>query len=100
MPKLRFAPAVSDGRLPVAGKASGASERAMGVFDRAARFAAQADPGVVPRRLLAGSGLLLRFRDWLDTRTLPLPGGPDRTADLVVALDDPAAADKPWLLVL
>ena len=30
------------------------------------------------------------FREWQDTRTIPLPGGPDRTADLVAALDDSA----------
>ena len=72
----------------------------MGVFDQAARFAAQADAGVVPARLLAGSGLALTFREWLDTRTIPLPGGPDRTADLVAALDTGATNDAPWLLVL
>jgi hypothetical protein len=72
----------------------------MGVFDQAARFATQGEPGVVPQRLLAASGLALAFREWLDTRTLPLPGGPERIADLVAALDDPAADDKPWLMVL
>jgi hypothetical protein len=72
----------------------------MGVFDQAARFAARADPETVPGRLLAGKGASLRWREWLDTRTLPLPGGPDRTADLVAALDDPAAADRPWLMVV
>jgi hypothetical protein len=72
----------------------------MGVYDQGARFAARADREAVLRRLLAGKGLALTFRDWLDTRSFPLPGGPDRTADLVAALDGPAAADKPWLLVL
>ncbi len=72
----------------------------MGAFDQAARYAAQADAVVVPARLLAGSGVALAFREWLDTRTIPLPGGPDRTADLVAALDDPAAPDSPWLVVL
>jgi hypothetical protein len=72
----------------------------MGAFDQAARFAAQADPEAVLRRVLAPTGVALRFRDWLDTRTLPLPGGPDRIADLVAALDDPAAPDRPALLVL
>ncbi len=71
----------------------------MGVFDRAARFAAQAEPGTVPRRLLAGSGRTLTFRDWYDTRAFPLPRGPDRTADLVALLDDPTAPEHPWLLV-
>ena len=72
----------------------------MGVFDQAARFAAQADAEVVPRRLLADSGLALSFREWLDTRTLPLPGGAHRTADLVAAMSGVGAADKPWLIVL
>jgi hypothetical protein len=72
----------------------------MGVFDQAARFAAHADPEAVPRRLVQGKGVSWQFREWLDTRTLPLPGGTERTADRVAALHDPAAADKPWLLVL
>jgi len=72
----------------------------MGVFDQAARFAEKADPGVVPERLLRSSGLVLSFHDWFDTRPFPLPGGPDRIADLVAVLDDPAALDKPWLMVL
>ncbi len=39
----------------------------------------------------------LLFREWLDTRTIPLPGGPDRTADLVAAVDDPTG--QPSLMV-
>lgn len=70
------------------------------MFDQAARFAARADPETILRRLLTGRGVSLRLRDWLDTRTLPLPGGPDRTADLVAALDDPVAPEKSWLMVL
>jgi hypothetical protein len=70
----------------------------MGAFDQAARFAAQADPQAVIRRVLAPSGAALSFREWLDTRTLPLPRGPDRTADLVAALEDPAG--EPSLLLL
>jgi hypothetical protein len=69
----------------------------MGVYDQAARFAAQAEPGAVVRRVLAPTGAALPFREWLDTRTIPLPGGPERIADLVAALDDPAGA--PALLV-
>jgi hypothetical protein len=63
----------------------------MGVFDQAARFAAQAAPEAVVRRALTPSGVVAAFREWLDTRALPLPGGPDRIADLVAALEDPAA---------
>ncbi len=69
----------------------------MGAFDQAARFAAQADPEAAVRRVLALCGAALPFREWLDTRTIPLPGGPERTADLVAALEDQAG--EPSLLV-
>ena len=46
------------------------------------------------------SGLSLTFREWIDTRTLPLPGGPDRTADLVAAMEDSTVPEKPWLIVM
>lgn len=69
----------------------------MGAFDQAARFAAQADPEAVVRRVLVPTGVSPSFREWLDTRTIPLPGGPDRTADLVAALDAPTG--QPVLLV-
>lgn len=72
----------------------------MGVYDQAARFAARADPESVPQRLARGRGVNWRFREWFDTRTVPLPGGPDRAADLVAALDDPFRPEKPWLAVL
>jgi hypothetical protein len=62
----------------------------MGDFDQAARFAAQAAPEAVVPRVLAQRGVALGFRDWLDTRTLPLPGGSERIANLVAALEDPA----------
>ena len=69
----------------------------MGAFDQAARFAAQANPDAVVRRVLAPTGANLPFREWLDTRTIPFPGGPNRTADLVAALDDPVG--QPALVV-
>jgi hypothetical protein len=72
----------------------------MGVFDQAARFAAQADPAAVMRRVLAATKAPLRFKEWADTRTLPRPGGTERTADLVAILEDAAAVENPWLLVL
>ena len=71
----------------------------MGVFDQAARFATRAEPTVVVRRLLFPTGSALSFHEWEDTRTIPLPGGPDRSADLVAALDDPSGG-VPWLLIL
>ena len=72
----------------------------MGVYDQAARFAAQAAPEVVLARLLADQGVDWAFREWLDTRTIPLPRAPDRTADMVAAVSDSRAADRPWLVVM
>ncbi len=69
----------------------------MGAFDQAARFAAQSDPNAVVQRVLVPTGVLLPFREWLDTRTIPLPDGSDRIADLVAALDDPTG--QPVLVV-
>lgn len=71
----------------------------MGAYDQAARFAAQVDPDAVVRRVLQPALAPLQFREWLDTRTIPLPGGPDRIADLVVALED-AETLQPALLIL
>lgn len=70
----------------------------MGAYDQAARFAAQADHDAVVRRVLRPTKLDLPFREWLDTRTVPPPGGPDRIADLIAALDRPSG--EPVLLVL
>ena len=71
----------------------------MGVFDQAARLAVQISPEPVLTRLLP-VGEALHFREWLDTRTLPTPGGIDRTADMVAALDDPSRPELSWLVVL
>ncbi|HYT90037.1 MAG TPA: hypothetical protein VEL76_15125 [Gemmataceae bacterium] len=72
----------------------------MGVFDQTARFASQADPQTVSRRVLAKTKAPLAFQEWADTRTLPQPGGTDRTADLVAILADAAVPERPWLLAL
>jgi hypothetical protein len=68
----------------------------MGIFDQAARYAAREEPTAVLARRLP-SEPARAFREWLDTRTLPLPGGPDRAADLVAALEPES---DPSLLVL
>jgi hypothetical protein len=70
----------------------------LGVFDQAARYAAQAEPSAVIRGLFAKLGLDPSFDGWFDTRALPLPGGPDRAADLVAMLD--LATTIPTLLVI
>ncbi len=58
----------------------------MNVFDQAARFALRPDPLGFLQWLVPGLDPALRFAEWLDTRTRPLPGEPDRTCDTVAAL--------------
>lgn len=71
----------------------------MNDFDQASRFVAEADaPGLVAR-LLEGTGLVLTFQRWFPTGTVPRLQSPERTADSIAVLDDPAAPDRPWLLV-
>jgi hypothetical protein len=65
----------------------------MGVFDQATRYAAEAEPEAIVTRLLRGLAVRLRFDQWLDTRTTPRPGDPERTADRVAALVDEALHD-------
>ncbi len=71
----------------------------MGIYDQAARFAGHAAPSAVTDRLLARTGIALLFRSWMDTRTLPLPGGPERIADLVASLEQPDPKQL-WLMLL
>lgn len=71
----------------------------MGVFDQAARYAAQEAAEPVVSRLVRGLRVSLRFREWVESRTTPLPGERDRTADRVAALVDEADPDQPWLLL-
>ncbi len=71
----------------------------MGVYDDAARFAAEADPPAFLARILVETRRQdLTFRTWLNPRTSPLPGSPERTADLLAVLDDPQVPEVPWLL--
>ena len=86
------------------GHAVGARIGTTRAFDKSdrrpsARYAALAEPEAVVARVLRGEMLSLRFREWLDTRSTPKPGDPDRTADRVAALDDERDAARPWLLV-
>lgn len=72
----------------------------MGVFDQAARYAAQEDPQPILRRLAGDARESLRFREWVESRTTPLPGERDRTADRIAAMHDEANLEQPWLLLL
>jgi hypothetical protein len=69
-------------------------------FDKASRLAAK----LAPHAFLAWAVRLpvgeLGFRGWLDTRSLPFPGDPDRTGDTVARLDDAAAGGQPWAVAV
>jgi hypothetical protein len=70
----------------------------MNVFDQTARFAAKADPPGFLRWLIPGLPPGLAFQGWLDARTLPFPGEPDRTCDTVAELFDPSEPSIRWAL--
>jgi hypothetical protein len=57
-------------------------------FDQASRYAAKLDAIAFLCWLLREDPAGLRFRTWLDTRTLPFPGDPERTCDTVAWLAD------------
>lgn len=57
-------------------------------FDQACRYAAKLDAAGFLCWLLREDAADLRFRTWLDTRTLPFPGDPERTCDTVAWLAD------------
>src|SRR5437667_9962233 len=58
----------------------------MGMLDQAARYTAKLDPPGFFHWLLAGLDPALLFQRWLDTRTIPFPGEPDRVCDTVAEL--------------
>jgi hypothetical protein len=79
--------------LPIQG------DEAMGQFDLAARSAIDLVASYFLGRVLVLAGLALHYRRWFDPRSIPLPGGPERIADLVAIADGPARPESPWLLV-
>jgi len=69
---------------------------AMDHFDRAARSAAKLNPVGFFRWLLPGLDHSLVFRGWLDTRTPPFPGEPERTCDTLASFENLAVPDQWW----
>jgi hypothetical protein len=59
----------------------------MKVYNQAARYAARMAPEAVLPNLL-GVGYSGRRVGWYNTRSIPMPGGADREADLVAELED------------
>src|SRR4051812_33359953 len=72
------------------------------VFDQAARYSVQSDPLGFLRWVVPGLDPTLAFRGWLDTRTVPFPGTPDRTCDTVadLAFAGPGDAGLRWALAV
>ncbi len=58
-------------------------------FDQACRFAAKMDAAGFLGWLL---GIPVGFQRWLDTRTMPFPGDPDRTCDTVAGIESAGGA--------
>jgi len=71
----------------------------MNRYDQAARYSLRSDPLGFLRWLVSGLDAALRFQGWLDTRTLPFPGAPDRTCDTVADLAEAVEALRRWALV-
>ena len=72
----------------------------MGVYDQAARWAANTDAQPVTAGLQRQQPTRLRFVELGESRTTPRPGGLDRTADRMLVLSDEAAPQQPWLLAV
>src|SRR3954454_2141764 len=58
----------------------------LGIYDQTARYTAKMDPPGLLRWLLPGVDPNLVFTRWLDTQTIPFPGGPDLRCDTVAEL--------------
>ena len=71
----------------------------MNDYDKASRYAVKMDPLAFLRWLIPGMDLDLEFRGWIDTRTLPFPGDPDRTCDTVARLSFASDPISQWALV-
>ena len=69
-------------------------------FDQTARYVARFDPEGFLAWLFPGFAAHLRFERWLDTRTAPMPGLPNQTADTVAELFALHKIQPPWLLLL
>lgn len=67
-------------------------------FDQAARYLARADAAGVLGWVLGDPAGQFHFRRWIDTRTLPFPGSPERVGDLVAHLERVDPPGQPWLV--
>jgi hypothetical protein len=68
-------------------------------FDKGARYLAKRNPPRFFQWLILGLEGVLTFQDWVDTRTVPFPGEPDRTCDTVGGLV-PVSGESPWWAIV
>ena len=69
-------------------------------YDQASRYLAKRDPLGWLRWLLPRLTDAWEFDGWLDTRTIPFPGEPDRVCDTVGCLYEKASPGRRWALAL
>jgi len=67
-------------------------------FDQACRYITKKNPGGMRSWLLPGLPPAVQFAGWLDTRSIPFPGEPDRVCDTVAHLVDTRGPRVHWAL--
>src|SRR5258708_6995883 len=72
----------------------------MNDYDRASRRTAKLDSQSFFNWLLANFEKYLRFERWLDTRTVPFPGDPERIGDTVAELTATEEVAPAWAVPL
>jgi hypothetical protein len=73
--------------------------RSGNVYDQASQFLLDLDPLALLCWLLRVAAGALTFDRWLNTRSIPWPGQPDRFCDTVAELRDLLDGERPWALV-
>ena len=71
------------------------ADMASNPFDQACRYLARLEPAPFLAWLLGIAPDRLKFRGWLDTRTVRFPGDPELTCDTIAHLEDRAANQQP-----
>ena len=67
-------------------------------FDQGSRYLAKLDPPGFLRWLEPSFEDPLVFNGWLDTRSIPFPGVPDRTCDTVAEIRDSTKRATSWAI--
>jgi hypothetical protein len=70
------------------------------MFDKASRYAVKIDPPAFFAWVTGLSADRLEFRDWLDTRAVPLPHEPDQIGDTVGRIETPTGTEPPWAVAV